>query len=86
MRERHAQCSRRRSICDAGLKLSFAAPEAGDAAFDEYISDPAKPVPFRARPIQPMGYEQRQHLAAVAGGRSARGLGRPDVVAFISES
>ena len=24
--------------------------------FDEYVSDPAKPVPFRARPIQPVGY------------------------------
>jgi putative CocE/NonD family hydrolase len=37
-------------------KLSFSAPEssAGDAqAFDSYVSDPAKPVPYRARPIQP---------------------------------
>ena len=47
-----------------GSKLSFDAPAAGDAAFDEYVSDPAKPVPFRARPIQPMGYERRAHLVA----------------------
>src|SRR6202453_2643002 len=40
----------------AGLKLSLAAPKPGDSPFDEYVSDPAKPVPFRARPIQPMGY------------------------------
>ncbi|MGB9405168.1 MAG: CocE/NonD family hydrolase, partial [Candidatus Acidiferrales bacterium] len=40
----------------AGLKTSFTAPKPGDAAFDEYVSDPAKPVPYRARPIQPMGY------------------------------
>src|SRR5205085_8342574 len=40
----------------AGLKLGYAAPQAGTAAFDEYVSDPAKPVPFRARPIQPTGY------------------------------
>src|ERR1700691_5232892 len=40
----------------AGLKLSLAAPKPGDSRFDEYVSDPAKPVPFRARPIQPMGY------------------------------
>jgi putative CocE/NonD family hydrolase len=40
----------------AGSKLGFGAPKAGDAAFDEYVSDPAKPVPFRARPIQPVGY------------------------------
>src|SRR5512135_2247458 len=30
----------------AGLKLILTAPQAGDAAFDEYVSDPAKPVPF----------------------------------------
>src|SRR5207244_1735897 len=41
----------------AGLRLSFDPPKAGDSAFDEYVSDPAKPVPFRARPIQPVGYD-----------------------------
>ena len=41
----------------AGLKAGFVAPVAADAAFDEYVSDPAKPVPFRARPIQPVGYD-----------------------------
>src|SRR5216683_2791639 len=40
-----------------GLKLSFTAPAKSDAAFDEYISDPSKPVPFRARPIQPISYD-----------------------------
>jgi predicted acyl esterase len=35
----------------AGSKLSFAAPQSGDTTFEEYISDPAKPVPFRARTI-----------------------------------
>jgi uncharacterized protein len=42
----------------AGLTASFDAPTstAPDAAFDSYISDPAKPVPFRTRPIQPVGY------------------------------
>ena len=34
----------------AGGKLSFSAPTASDAAFDEYVSDPAKPVPYRPRP------------------------------------
>jgi putative CocE/NonD family hydrolase len=27
-------------------------------AYDEYVSDPAKPVPFRARPIPPYGYDE----------------------------
>jgi len=32
--------------------LSFEAPAAGrEAQFDEYVSDPAKPVPYRPRPI-----------------------------------
>ncbi|HEY3706110.1 MAG TPA: CocE/NonD family hydrolase [Terracidiphilus sp.] len=39
------------------FKLSFTANATNSAAFDEYISDPAKPVPFRARPNQPVGYE-----------------------------
>ena len=34
--------------------LSFDRPAAGgDAAFDSYVSDPAFPVPYRQRPIQP---------------------------------
>ena len=42
----------------AGLTASFDAPRQGppDATFDAYVSDPAKPVPFRTRPIQPIGY------------------------------
>jgi uncharacterized protein len=36
----------------AGAKLSFDGPTAS-AAFDEYISDPAKPVTYRLRPIRP---------------------------------
>lgn len=31
-------------------------PPGSEAPFDEYVSDPAKPVPFRARPSQPVGY------------------------------
>lgn len=34
-------------------KLSFEPPaDSGRAAFDEYVSDPAHPVPYRQRPIQ----------------------------------
>jgi putative CocE/NonD family hydrolase len=35
----------------AGFSLSFAPPD-GEAAFDEYISDPAKPVPYMPRPVR----------------------------------
>jgi putative CocE/NonD family hydrolase len=36
----------------AGEGLSFDAPQAkGGSGFDEYVSDPAKPVPYRPRPV-----------------------------------
>ncbi|MGA9768067.1 MAG: CocE/NonD family hydrolase [Blastocatellia bacterium] len=63
----------------ASLKLSFTAPKAGDSAFDEYISDPRKPVPFRARPID--GGSWSRWL--VDDQREASG--RPDVAVFVSE-
>jgi len=69
----------------AGLKLSFATPKPDDAAFDEYISDPAKPVPFRARPIQPVGYGDGFTWARWLVDDQREASGRPDVVAFVSD-
>ena len=34
-----------------GFGLSFTSPSKGDA-FDEYVSDPAKPVPYQPRPVR----------------------------------
>jgi putative CocE/NonD family hydrolase len=34
----------------AGGRLGFERPQAGRPAYDEYVSDPAKPVPYRQRP------------------------------------
>ena len=34
-----------------GFALTFSAPPTGAAAFDEYVSDPAKPVPYQPRPV-----------------------------------
>jgi putative CocE/NonD family hydrolase len=65
----------------AGLKLDFAAPKAGDTAYEEYVSDPAKPVPYRARPIRPAGAGTWAEWL-VDDQREASG--RPDVVAFTS--
>lgn len=70
----------------AGLKLSFAAPESDDAAFEAYDSDPAKPVPFRPRPIQPMGYGDGLTWSQWLVDDQREASGRPDVVAFISET
>ena len=69
----------------ADLKLSFTAPKPGDAAFEEYSSDPAKPVPFRARPIQPIGYDKGLTWAQWLVDDQREASGRPDVVAFASD-
>ncbi|MBV9926119.1 MAG: CocE/NonD family hydrolase [Acidobacteria bacterium] len=61
-----------------GLKLSFDAPRSG-SAFEEYVSDPSKPVPYRARPVDDSTW--RQWL--VDDQREASG--RPDVLAFTSD-
>jgi putative CocE/NonD family hydrolase len=42
--------SSRSLYLQANGKLGFDAPTANDQAFDEYISDPAKPIPYRPRP------------------------------------
>ncbi len=71
----------------AGLGLGFEAPRSEDEVFAEYVSDPAKPVPFRARPIEPVGYEDQgltwpQWL--VDDQREASG--RTDVLVFTSDT
>jgi putative CocE/NonD family hydrolase len=70
----------------AGLKLGFTAPKAGDAAYDEYVSDPAKPVPFRARPIQPVGYDNGFTWSEWLVDDQREASGRPDVLVFTSEA
>ena len=42
---------------ESAFRLSFSPDSDSPAAFDEYISDPAKPVPYRTRPAQPIGYD-----------------------------
>ena len=70
---------------NAGLKLSFEAPKAGGTPFEEYISDPAKPVPFRSRPIQPIGYSGRLTWPHWLVDDQREASGRGDVAAFVSE-
>ena len=70
----------------AGLALSFTAPGAGDAPFDEYTSDPSKPVPFRARPIQPVGYSAGMTWAEWLVDDQREASGRPDVLVFTTDA
>jgi putative CocE/NonD family hydrolase len=73
---------------EPGLKLSFSpnsANPANSAAFDEYISDPAKPVPFRARPSQPIGYDLPLTWPQWLVDDQREPSGRPDVLTYTSD-
>ena len=63
----------------AGARVAFTPPAADAPAFDEYISDPAKPVPFRPRPIDNGSW--RRWLVDDQRETS----GRTDVLAFSSD-
>jgi putative CocE/NonD family hydrolase len=64
----------------AGAELSFDPPAADDDVFTDYVSDPAKPVPYRARPIDNTTWSRW----LVDDQREASG--RPDVLAFTSDT
>jgi putative CocE/NonD family hydrolase len=72
---------------NSGLKLSFSAPKQGDTPFDEYVSDPSRPVPFRKRPTRPVGYDIEKGLTwplwLVDDQREFSG--RTDVLAYTSD-
>ena len=70
---------------NAGLKLSFAAPKPGDAVFDEYVSDPAKPVPFVSRPVRVIDSDGGDTWRRWLVDDQREASGRPDVVAFVSD-
>jgi hypothetical protein len=68
--------------------LTFTAPAAGEGTsagggYREYVSDPANPVPYRARPVSPTypGWDWR--LWEVADQRFVDN--RPDVLTYVSE-
>jgi putative CocE/NonD family hydrolase len=65
---------------EPGMQLGFDKP-AGAAQYDEYVSDPAKPVPFVARPVRMNeGAVWRPWLVADQRSYSDR----PDVLTYVS--
>jgi len=70
---------------EAGLKASFDAPKSRGTEFEEYVSDPSKPVPFRSRPIQPVGYGGEFTWSQWLVDDQREASGRPDVLAFASD-
>ena len=71
---------------NAGLKLSFTAPAAGAASFEEYVSDPAKPVPFNGRPSFPVGFAGNVPWRTWLTSDQREVSGRPDVISFVSDT
>jgi putative CocE/NonD family hydrolase len=69
----------------AGLGLSFTEPPGSGAEFDAYVSDPAKPVPYRRRPAQPIGYVLPLTWPEWLVDDQREQSGRTDVLSYTSE-
>jgi uncharacterized protein len=74
-----------------GGKLSMAgvtvarAPATDGNSFDEYISDPAKPVPYRQRPVQSMAYGDGHTWSEWLVDDQREPSSRNDVLTYVSE-
>jgi uncharacterized protein len=66
----------------ANGSLSFDRPDATAPKYDEYVSDPSKPVPYRTRPVVSTDNDAWRHWL-VDDQRFVDG--RPDVLTFVSE-
>ena len=69
----------------AAQRVGFAAPAKGDAPYAEWVSDPAKPVPYRARPIRPIDSGDGASWDRWLVDDQREASGRTDVVTFVSE-
>jgi putative CocE/NonD family hydrolase len=69
-----------------GGTLSFDAPPAAQAAFDSYVSDPAHPVPYRPRPVQPTYYRGGSEWYTWETMDQRFVDGRPDVLVWTSDT
>ncbi|MGB6602974.1 MAG: CocE/NonD family hydrolase [Steroidobacteraceae bacterium] len=71
-----------RLYLEPGFGLGFAAPPRGGDAFDEYVSDPMKPVPYQPRPVSFGDRAAWQHWLLM----DQRAVtDRPDVLTYVSE-
>jgi putative CocE/NonD family hydrolase len=78
----------RRLYLQPGGRLAFTAPSSGVGGdFDEYVSDPAKPVPYRVRPIRPSFTEEDYGTWRWWLSHDQRPFSdRPDVLTFVTET
>jgi hypothetical protein len=77
----------RRLYFHAGGKLSFDPPtQTGPRAFDSYVSDPANPVPYRPRPIEPTYYFRGSGWGAWLVEDQRFAHRRPDVLSWETDT
>ncbi|HXB33810.1 MAG TPA: CocE/NonD family hydrolase [Puia sp.] len=69
----------------AGGKASFAAPTGASSGSVSYVSDPAKPVPYRPQPIE-MTYGKGSRWQSWHVDDQRFAYSRPDVVSFVLDS
>jgi hypothetical protein len=75
----------RRLYLHGGGRLSFDPPKASEAPFDQFVSDPARPVPYRLRPVE-QTYDPRGSRWRTWETEDQRFVeGRPDVLTWVSE-
>ena len=68
-----------------GGTLSFDAPSASENSYDQYVSDPAHPVPYRPRPVE-QTYDPRGSRWRTWEVQDQRFVqGRPDVLTYESD-
>jgi putative CocE/NonD family hydrolase len=70
---------------EPGAKLGFQAPTDESAAYDEYVSDPSRPVPYRQRPIQSVSFVGNRTWPFWLVDDQREQSGRTDVLTFVSD-
>jgi uncharacterized protein len=69
----------------SGGALSFDPPAASEPAFDQYVSDPAHPVPYRQRPVEQTYDPRGSHWRNWETEDQRFVDGRPDVLTWVSQ-
>ena len=69
----------------ADAALSFDAPTAAEAVASEYVSDPAKPIPYTRRPVKPVLYGDDDTWPNWLVEDQRDAASRTDVLTFVSE-
>ncbi|MGN6391362.1 MAG: CocE/NonD family hydrolase [Gemmatimonadales bacterium] len=76
--------TRRSLYVHDGGRVSFDQPAAGERPYDQYVSDPAHPVPYRPRPVE-QTYDERGSRWRTWETEDQRFVdGRPDVLTWVS--